>query len=56
MAFCFPLDKLAYDLYNVATWHLPLLLPQWCLVLPPRGGVTSYRETHIQFKCFLASD
>jgi hypothetical protein len=27
MAFCFPLDKLAQDPYDVATWHLFLLLP-----------------------------
>jgi hypothetical protein len=31
----------------VATWHLLLLLPQWCFALPPRGGATSYTKTHI---------
>ncbi len=28
MAFCFPLDKLMQDPYNVAAWNLLLLLPQ----------------------------
>jgi len=38
------LDKLAQDSYDVATCHLLLLLPQWCLVLPPRGGAIRHRE------------
>ncbi len=56
MAFHFPLDKLAQDPYNVATWHLVLLLPQWCLVLPPHGGATSHRKMWIQLKHFLADN
>jgi hypothetical protein len=52
VAFCFPLDKLTHDPYNVVTWHLLLLLPQWCLVLPPRGRAIRHRETQIQFKHF----
>ncbi len=56
MAFRFPLDKLTQDTYNVATWHLLFLLPQWCLVLPFHGGATRYKEMQIQLKHFLASD
>jgi hypothetical protein len=46
-------DKLAQDPYDVVVWHLFLLLSQWCLVLPPRGGAVKYRETWIWFKYFL---
>ncbi len=56
MAFHFPLNKLAQDLYDVAFWHLIFLLPQWCLVLPPRGGAIRHRETQIGFKCFLMGE
>jgi len=56
MTFCFPLDKLAYDSCNVAAWHLHLLLPQWCFVLPLCGGVIRHTEMWIQFKCFIVND
>jgi hypothetical protein len=50
VAFHFP-----WDSYDVAPWHLFLLLPQWCFVLHPCGGATMHnRETQIWFKCFLA--
>ncbi len=55
MAFCFPLDKLAQGPYDVATWHLLLLLPQWCFVLPLHGKAIGHNEMQIQLKCFLAS-
>jgi hypothetical protein len=45
MAFHFPLDKLAQDLYDVVIWHLIFLLPQWCFVLPPHGGAIRHKET-----------
>ncbi len=54
MVFRFPLNKLAQDPYDVGVWHLLLLIPQWCFVLPPRGGEMGHREMQIRFKCFLA--
>jgi hypothetical protein len=56
MAFRFPLDKLMQDSYNVATWHLLLLLPQWCFVLPLCGAATRHREIWIQLKHFIVRD
>jgi hypothetical protein len=56
MTFRFPLDKLVQDSYNVVAWHLFFLLPQWCFVLPPHGGATGHKETHILPKCFIAID
>jgi hypothetical protein len=56
MAFFFPLNKLAHDPYDVATWHLFLLLTQWCFVLPPRGKAIGHKKTRIQFKHFLMND
>ncbi len=47
MAFCCPLDKLTQDPYDVATWHLLFLLPQWCFILPLCGGAVGHRETQI---------
>jgi len=44
VAFRIPLDKLAQDPYNVATWHLFLLLLQWCFILPCYGEVTRHKE------------
>jgi hypothetical protein len=44
MAFCFPLNKLTQDLYDVTAWHLFFLLPQWCLALPPCGGAIGHKE------------
>jgi hypothetical protein len=44
VAFRFPVDKLTLDPYDVATWHLLFLLPQWCFTLPFRGGATWHRE------------
>jgi hypothetical protein len=35
MAFDFPLDKLAQDLYDAVAWHLLFLLPQWCSYFAP---------------------
>jgi hypothetical protein len=43
MAFCFPFDKSAQDPYDVTTWHLFLLLPEWCLVLPFRKRAMDIR-------------
>ncbi len=45
VAFHFPLDKLAHDPYDVATWHLLLLLAQWCFVLPSHGKAIRHKET-----------
>jgi hypothetical protein len=42
--FCFPLNKLAHDPYDVAARHLFLLLPQWCLILSLRRGAIGHRE------------
>jgi hypothetical protein len=56
VAIHFPLDKLAQYPYDVAAWHLLLLLPQWCFVLPPHGEAVGHREMQIQLKCFLAID
>jgi hypothetical protein len=56
MGFCFPLNKLAQDPYDVAIWHLLFLLPQWRLTLPPRGGAIGHTEMPIQFKHFLIGD
>jgi hypothetical protein len=56
MAFCCLFNKLAHDPYDVITWCLLFLLPQWCLVLPPEKGGISHRETKIQFKFFLVGD
>ncbi len=56
MASCFPLDKLAQDPYDVAAWHLLLLLSQWCPILPPRRRAIGHRETQIQFKHFIVDD
>jgi hypothetical protein len=35
---------------------LLLLLPQWCIVLPPHGEATWHREKWIRLKRFLAGD
>jgi hypothetical protein len=43
-AFCFALGKLTQDPYDVATWHLLLLLPQWCFDLPPNGRAIKHKE------------
>jgi hypothetical protein len=56
MAFCFPLDKLAQYPYDVVAWHLLLLLPQWCLVLPTQRGAIGHKEMMIRLKCFLTND
>jgi hypothetical protein len=56
MAFHFPLDKLMQDLYNVVVWYLFLLLPQWCLVLPPQDGVIGHKKTQFWLKHFLVSN
>ncbi len=40
----------------MATWHLFILLSQWCFVLPPCDGVMGHRKMQIQLKCFLACD
>jgi hypothetical protein len=56
MTFRFPLDKLTQNPYDVAAWHLLLLLPKWCLALPPGEGAIRHRETRIQLKHFLASN
>jgi len=56
MTFHFPLDKLAQDPYNVTTWHLFILLFQWCFALPPHGEAIGHKETQIQFKYFLIGD
>ncbi len=56
MAFCFPLDKLTLDLYDVVTWHLFLLLTQWCFVLPFCGKAIRHREMQSRFKHYLAND
>jgi hypothetical protein len=54
VAFCFPLDKLAQDSYDVAVYNLAFfLLPQWCFILPLCGGAKKHEEMWIQFKCFL---
>jgi hypothetical protein len=42
--FHFPLNKLTQDSYDVATWHLFILLFQWCLDLPPRDEAMGHRE------------
>jgi hypothetical protein len=44
------------DSYDVATWHLLFLLLQWFLDLPPCDEAMGHKETHIQFKFFLASE
>jgi hypothetical protein len=44
------------DPYDVVVWHLFFLLPQWCFILPPHGGVAGHRETQIRLKCFLVGD
>jgi len=44
MAFRLPLNKLTQDPSDVGAWPLILLLPQWCLVLPPHGKATGHRE------------
>jgi hypothetical protein len=55
VAFCFPLDKLAQDFYDVVACYLAfLLLPQWCFVLPLYGGAKGHKEMRVQFKRFLA--
>jgi hypothetical protein len=54
--FHFPLDNLAHDPYNMVVWHLLLLLPQWCLILPLHGGATGHREMQIQLRHFLTCD
>jgi hypothetical protein len=56
VAFHFPLDKLGQDLYNVATWHLHLMLPHWCFVLPPHAEAIGHNEMQIRFKHFLTND
>jgi hypothetical protein len=56
VAFHFSLNKLAQDLYDVVIWHLIFLLPQWCLVSPPRGGAIMHREMQIGFKRFLIGE
>jgi hypothetical protein len=56
VAFCFPLNKLVQDPYNVVVWHLFLLLPQWCLILPLHVEVMRHKEMHIPLKCFLTSN
>jgi hypothetical protein len=59
VAFCFPFDKLAHDLYDVVTWHSLLLLPECCLVLSlcrVCRGATRHREMRIQHKCILLSN
>jgi hypothetical protein len=45
-----------HDLYNVVVWHLLLLLPHWCFVLPHSGGVIGHRKMWIRFKHFLIGD
>jgi hypothetical protein len=52
VAFCFPLDKLMQDLYNVVAWHLFFLLPKWCLTLSLHSGEKKHRETWIWLKHF----
>jgi hypothetical protein len=47
MAFHFPLDNLAQDLYDVVVWNLFILLLQWCLALVPWGGTIGYNEIQI---------
>ncbi len=37
-------------------WHLNLLPPQWCFVLPIQRGAIGHRESKIQLKCFLTND
>jgi hypothetical protein len=44
MAFCFSLDKLAHDPYDVAAWYLFFLLPEWCLVLLAHGMASRHKE------------
>jgi hypothetical protein len=56
MAFCCLFNKLAHDPYDVVTWCLLLLLPQWCLVLCLEKGGINHRETKIQFKKILVGD
>jgi len=55
MTFCFPLDKLVQYPYNVPTWHLLLLLPQWCFTLLPHGQAIKHKETRIRLKHFLTN-
>jgi hypothetical protein len=31
----------------VVAWHLFLLLPQWCFVLPLHGEATRHKETWV---------
>jgi hypothetical protein len=56
VAFHFPLDKLPHDPDDVATWHLLLLSPQSCFILPPCGKGTQHKEIWAQFKHFLTCD
>ncbi len=56
MAFCFSLDKLAHDPYDVAAWYLFFLLPEWCLVLLAHGMASRHKEMWIQLKCFQPSN
>jgi hypothetical protein len=36
LTFKFPLDYIAQNLSDVVAWHLFLLFPHWCLLLPIR--------------------
>jgi hypothetical protein len=55
VAFCFPLDKLAQDSYDVVTYHFALfLLPQWCFILPLCGGAKRHKKMWVRLKRFLA--
>jgi hypothetical protein len=38
---------------DIVIWHLLLLFPQWCLVLPPCGGSIGHKDIQRQLCCFL---
>jgi hypothetical protein len=44
LTFKFPLNYIAQNLSDVATWHLFLLFPHWCLLLPIRRGHVGHNE------------
>jgi len=52
VAIHFPLDKLAQYPYDVAAWHLLLLLPQWCFVLPPHGKAVGIGKCKFNLSVF----
>jgi hypothetical protein len=56
MTFCFLLDKLAQNPYDVLVWHLFFLLSQWCFALAFFVEATRHKERQIQLKHFKTSN